>query len=205
MKKENIFFQNFAESAAMACEMAGKLQAFMTGYDPANLEAGMEEIHDIEHRADGKKHELYSELMRAFVTPIDRDELMNISQSIDDVIDAMDDIMIQLSITQVKQIRQDSLPLCELIVRCCNVMSQMMAEFTDYKKSKKLHPLIVDLNRLEEEGDRLYIAAMKNLHATSKDPMEVIIWRDIYTAFETVCDKCEDVADIVEGVLIENV
>lgn len=204
MKKDNLYFQNFADCALMSCEMAEKLHHILSTYDPAHLDENMKTIHDLEHAADEKKHEMFSELARAFVTPIDRDEIMNISQSIDDVMDSMDDIMIQLYITQVKTIREDSLEFAELIQRCCRAMADMMVEFKDFKKSKKMKDLIIELNRLEEEGDRLHIAAMKKLHGTSSDPFEVIIWREIYAAFEMVCDKCEDVADIVEGILIEN-
>ena len=204
MKKENIFFENFAECAVLSCEMAEKLGDFLTNYDLTRLEVSKDAIHDLEHKGDSKKHELFSELVRAFVTPIDRNELVNISQSIDDVMDAMDDIMIQLYITQVKHVRENCVDFSKLIIRCCKAMAELMEEFKNFKKSKKLNDLIIELNRLEEDGDRMYIEAMKDLHATSQDALEVIIWREIYATFETVCDKCEDVADIVEGILIEN-
>ncbi len=204
MKKDIVYFQNYAECAAMACEMAKKLDHFLNHFSTEKLDAGMAEIHEIEHRADGKKHDLYAELVRAFVTPIDRDELIDISQNIDDVLDAMDDIMMHLNITQVKQIRPDALEFSALIIKCCDGMAQLMEEFKDFKKSKKINDIIIEINRLEEEGDRLYIHVMKNLHKTCSDPMEVMIWREIYSAFENVCDQCEDVADIVETIVIGN-
>lgn len=204
MKKDNLYFQNFAECANMACDMATKLDDFLTHYSTEKLEKGAQEIHAIEHRADEKKHEMYSELVRAFVTPIDRDELIDISQNIDDVLDAMDDIMMHLNITQVKKLRPDALEFSTLIIKCCKGMSQLMEEFKDFKKSKKINDLIIEINRLEEEGDRLYVSAMKNLHKTCADPLEVMIWRELYSAFENVCDQCEDVADIVETIVIGN-
>lgn len=204
MKKDNLYFQNFAECADMACDMATKLDDFLTHYGTEKLEKGAEEIHAIEHRADEKKHEMYSELVRAFVTPIDRDELIDISQNIDDVLDAMDDIMMHLNITQVQKLRPDALEFSTLIIKCCKSMAQLMEEFRDFKKSKKISDLIIEINRLEEEGDRLYVSAMKNLHKTCTDPMEVMIWRELYSAFENVCDQCEDVADIVETIVIGN-
>lgn len=205
MKKDHLYFQNFAECAQLSLQMAEHLNSFWKEYDPALLEKEMGVIHEMEHQADGKKHELFSQLVRAFVTPIDRDEIINISQSIDDVIDAMDDIMIQLNIAQVKDVKPDSLPLAELMVRCCKALQAMMEEFQDFKKSKRMKDLIIDINHLEEEGDRLHFDAMKNLHTNTKDALEVVVWREIYEAFELVFDKCEDVADIIEGVLIENV
>lgn len=204
MKKDSIYFENFAEAAGMACKMARKLNDFLQHFDPANLESGMRQVHDIEHEADNKKHELMEALVRAFVTPIDRDELISISQNIDDVLDAMDDIMIHLYIAQVKQLRADTLEFSELVVRCCDATAKLMEEFRDFKKSKIINDLIVEINQLEEEGDRMYIEAMKTLYTVSADPMEVIAWREIYGAFENVCDQCEDVADIVETIIIGN-
>ena len=204
MKKEMNYFENYAECAAMSVEMAGAVKDFLEHFKPAELEEQMKLIHGLEHRADEKKHELFSALIRAFVTPIDRDELMNISQSIDDVMDAMDDIIIEMNITQVQSIRQESLAFAELIIRCCTAMAELMEEFKSFKKSKKIKEIIIEINCLEEEGDRLYISAMKNLYATCQNPLEVMAWRQIYNAFETVCDKCEDVADIVESIIIGN-
>ncbi len=204
MKKDIIYFQNYADCAAMSVKMAEALNDFLEHFDPAQLETQMKAIHSIEHAADEKKHDLFSVLVRAFVTPIDRDELIDISQSIDDVMDAMDDIVIEMNITQVKAIKPDSLAFSKLIIRCCKATAELMEEFKDFKKSKKIKDLIIEINKLEEEGDRLYIGAMKDLYATCQNPLEVMAWREIYSAFETVCDKCEDVADIVETIIIGN-
>ncbi|MEA5016079.1 MAG: DUF47 family protein [Candidatus Limiplasma sp.] len=204
MKKDMIYFDNYAQCAAMSVEMAGAVKNFLEHFDPAQLDEQMRIIHELEHCADEKKHELFSALVRAFVTPIERDDLINISQSIDDVMDAMDDIIIEMNITQVKSIRRESLEFSKLIIRCCTAMADLMEEFKDFKKSKRIKDIIIDINCLEEEGDRLYISAMKNLYANCQNPLEVIAWREIYSAFETVCDKCEDVADIVESIIIGN-
>jgi predicted phosphate transport protein (TIGR00153 family) len=204
MKKDMIYFENYATCAAMSVDMAKAVNAFLEKFDPKGLDQQMKLIHGMEHAADEKKHELFSALVRAFVTPIDRDELINISQSIDDVMDAMDDIIIEMNITQVKSVKPESLAFGKLIIRCCTAMAQLMEEFKDFKRSKKIKDLIIEINCLEEEGDRLYISAMKNLYAVCPDPLEVMSWREIYSAFETVCDKCEDVADIVESIIIGN-
>ena len=203
MKKDNLYFDNFAETAGMACEMSRTLNDFLIHFDNVDLKEGMQKVHALEHRADEKKHELMKALVRAFVTPIDRDELISISQNLDDVLDAMDDIMMQLYITQVKSLRPDALKFSELIMRCCDATAQLMDEFKDFKKSKKINAFIIEINQLEEEGDRLYLDAMRELHF-SEDAKEIIAWRELYNAFESVCDQCEDVADIVETIVIGN-
>ncbi len=202
--KKDLYFDNYVACATMACDMARKINDFIDHYSTAKLDHGLQDVHAIEHAADGKKHELFDVLVKAFVTPIDRDELIDISQNIDDVLDAMDDIMMHLAITQVKTIRPDVKPFCELMVKCCDGMAALMEEFKDFKKSKKINDIIIEINRLEEEGDRMYIDAMKKLHKTCTDPLEVLVWREIYGAFENVCDQCEDVADIVETIVIGN-
>jgi uncharacterized protein Yka (UPF0111/DUF47 family) len=104
----------------------------------------------------------------------------------------------------VTQIREDSIEFASLLIRCCNTTKQTLEEFRDFKKSKKLKELIIEINRMEEEGDEMYISNMKRLYTTTKDPITVIAWRDIYEFFEGCCDACEDVADIVESISIGN-
>ena len=204
MKKDSIYFNNFAEVAGMACDMARTLDTFLQHFEPAKLEEGMRSVHEAEHSADIKKHELMEALVRAFVTPIERDELISISQNLDDVLDAMDDIMTRLYITQTKALRPEALEFSALIVRICDAMRQLMEEFKEFKKSKKINQLIVEINQMEEDGDRLFINAMKDLHTGEENPLTIIAWRDLFNAFENVCDQCEDVADIVETIVIGN-
>ena len=79
-----------------------------------------------------------------------------------------------------------------------------MQEFADFKKSKTLHGLIVEINALEEEGDRVYMEIMRRLHSEVTDPLEIIAWREIYNYLEKCCDACEHVADVVESVMMKN-
>lgn len=79
-----------------------------------------------------------------------------------------------------------------------------MEEFADFRKSKTLHGLIIEINALEEEGDRLFIDSMRRLHAEVTDPIEIIAWREIYAYLEKCCDACEHVADVVESVIMKN-
>ena len=123
---------------------------------------------------------------------------------LDDVVDAIEDIFMHIDITHPKAIRSDSLVFSQLIVRCCDALQKLMAEFGNFKKSKTLKDVIIQIHHLECEGDRLYINAMKTLHQTVTDPLEIIAWREIYKYFEKVCDACEHVAEIVESIVIAN-
>lgn len=203
-KADSFYFNNFVESAQIACEAAQMLKSVLSSFNPNTLEKTRAKLHEIEHKGDSKRHEMTSALVRAFITPIDREDLLHLSQNIDDVTDCIEDIFIHIYINNIKDIRPDSIRFAELIINCCQVMTQMLEEFRNFKKSKKLSELIVEINRMEELGDEMYIGSMKNLHSTVSDPLTVLAWREIYIYFEKCCDTCENVADIVESITIGN-
>lgn len=203
-KTENFYFNNFIESATFSCQAAEMLKTVLCSFDVDTLSECMRKIHEIENRGDEKKHEMIFELVRAFITPLERDDIISLSQNIDDVTDCIEDIMIRIYINNVKEIRKDSIEFASLIIRCCEATKEMLEEFHNFKKSKKLKDLIIEINRLEEEGDDMFIKSMRELHTATKDPLEVIAWREIYYYFEKCCDACEDVADIVESITIGN-
>lgn len=203
-KADSFYFNNFVDSAAIACEAAEMLKNVLTNYSPDTLEEQMKQLHEVEHKGDSKRHEITAVLVRAFITPLEREDILKLSQGIDDVIDSVEDIVIHLYINNVKEIRKDSLEFADVVISCCRSMKQIMEEFHNFKKSKTLSQLTVELNRLEELGDDLYIKSMRTLHSTSTDPMEVMAWHEIYIYFEKCCDACELVADIVESITIGN-
>ncbi len=203
-KNDSYYFNTFSECAVLASEAAQVLHTVLTKFNSNEIDEIMWKLHDVEHKADEKKHDMLSALLKAFITPIERDDIIKLSQAIDDITDAVEDVVIQINMDQVKLIRPDSIEFSELLIRCCKRVEELLEEFRNFKKSKLIKDIIIEINRLEEEGDQLYISVMKNLHATSKDPIEIIVWRDIYKAFENVCDSCEDVANIVESIVIGN-
>lgn len=203
-KNDAYYFNTFSECASLASEAAEVLHTVLTKFNSDEIDEIMWKLHDVEHQADEKKHDMLSALLKAFITPIERDDIIKLSQAIDDITDSIEDVVIQINMDQVKLIRPDSIEFSELLIRCCKRVEELLHEFRNFKKSKLIKDIIIEINRLEEEGDQLYISVMKNLHATSKDPIEIIAWRDIYKAFENVCDSCEDVANIVESIVIGN-
>jgi len=204
MKKEDVFYGNLIEIANIACEMARELNAFLLHYDGTMAEDGLRRLHEMGQKADGKRRALTEALARAFVTPVDRGDLIRIGQQLADVLDAVEDVMMHLCVAQIKQLRPDALRFSELIVRCCEVLLKLMEAFKDARKSGKIGELISKIIQLEEDGDRLYMGAMKTLHTVSVNPLEVVIWRDVFGAFENVGNKCGNVADLVEAIVIEN-
>lgn len=203
-KKDSFYFENFHECALSSAEAANCLLEILRDYDPETASVKARELHKVEHGADMKKHDLLSELVKSFITPIDRDEIIDLSQSIDNVVDAIEDVVINIDITGVRTIRDDVVPFAEVLVRCCDMLCELLEEFKQFKKSKHIKEIIVSINNLEEEGDACFLGAMKRLYL-SDSAKEIIAWSEIYRALENACDACEDVADIVESIIIENV
>ena len=203
-KSDSYYFQNFIECVECGCQAAKMLEDTLNHFDTGLLQDKLDELHRIEHDADKKKHEMMAVLVKAFITPIEREDIILLSQSIDEVTDKIEDVLIRIYINNVQQIRPEALAFIKVIIRCCEALKEVMEEFADFRKSKTLHGLIIEINALEEEGDRLFIESMRRLHAEVTDPIEIIAWREIYVYLEKCCDACEHVADVVESVIMKN-
>ncbi len=161
-------------------------------------------MHNIEHTADIAKHDLLARLVKEFLPPIEREDIISLSQKIDDVTDAIEDVLLCIDMFNVQTIRPEILKFTDTIVDCCKSMDTALVEFQSFKKSKKLHAEIVEINRLEEEGDALYVNGVRNLYKTVKDPVELMVWTEVYRRLEKCCDACEDVANDIESIVMKN-
>ena len=203
-KKDYDYFQSFTQAVDYSCQAAEILKNTLTYFDTDKLNDRLKDVHGVEHAADLGKHEMMSELARAFITPIEREDILELMQELDDVTDDIEDVLIRTYIFHILSIREDALRFADIISRCCGEMLKMMKEFRDFRKSKTIHEMIVTINDLEEEGDRLYTEAVRRLFMHSKDPIELMVWREIFDRMEKCCDACEHVANIVESIIMKN-
>lgn len=203
-KQDAYYFNNFIECAQCACEAADLLEQIFSNFHRDSLAQDMDKMHALEHAGDQKKHDLVEVLVKAFITPIDREDILELSQTIDDLTDKVEDVLIRIYCTNVSNIRPDALPLVKVVRKLCDNVLLLLKEFSDFRHSKALKNLIISINSLEEEADKLYIQCMYDLHSTSRDPMEVLAWRDIYTYLERCADTAEHIADSVESVIMKN-
>ena len=157
-----------------------------------------------EHTADIAKHDMMQELSKAFITPLEREDIMQLIQYIDNVTDAIEDVLIRTYMFNVAAIREEALEFADVIVRCCEVLKDTLKEFRHFRKSDSIYENIVEINRLEEEGDALYTRAGRKLYLSSTDPIELSVWREIFDRMEKCCDACEHVANDVESVMLKN-
>lgn len=203
-KNDQLFFENFVDCAVCACRAATMLEDVLENFDSRTLPRQVEQMHLIEHEGDTKKHEMMEALMHAFITPIEREDIILLSHDIDEVTDCIEDVLLHLYMNNITFIHPEAVRFSKLLIRCCEVVQLVMKKFQNFKKETGLRQLIIELNAFEEEGDRLFISAMRKLHTECKDPLEIIAWREIYIYLEKCVDACEHVADVVETVIMKN-
>ena len=203
-KQDAFYFENFITCAGFACQEAHLLEEVIQHFEPSTLKQKLDQMHELEHAADEKKHELHNVLAKAFITPIEREDMVLLSQSIDELTDEIEDVLLRIYCNNVKSIRPDALDLANVLIRCCEEVRMLMNEFSDFHHSKKLREHIIHINTMEEQADKLFIAAMRKLHTTCTDPIVIITWREIYIYLEKCADACEHVADAVESIVMKN-
>lgn len=203
-KGDKFYFENFASSTELSKQAANYLVKCLENYNTENILQMLEEMHAIEHNADKKKHEMSEALAKAFVTPVDREDLDMLSHNLDEVTDKIEEILQKFYIYNIKSVYPSAVAFANNIVKSCELLCELMGEFENFKKSKKIHELIVALNDVEEECDKLYLTSMHDLTKESSDVLEIVSWRKIYDCFEACADACEHVSECVGSVIMKN-
>ncbi|WP_294166923.1 DUF47 domain-containing protein [uncultured Clostridium sp.] len=203
-KKENNYFNMLAELVDYSCEAANLLQNTLVNFNINEIEERIHEMHNIEHEADVKKHDMMNKLAKEFITPIERGDIIDIAHYIDNVTDDIEEVLTRIYMYNIREIKKEAIDFSNIIINNCNGLKKIMREFYNYKKSSEIPKLIISINDLEEEGDRLYFSTLRNLYTTSKDPIELMTWTDTLKYFEKCCDACESVANLVESVIMKN-
>ena len=203
-KGDKFYFENFEASTALSKEAASYLVNCLENYNPDNIQQMLEQMHEIEHRADVKKHEMNRALAKAFVTPIDREDLDMLSHQLDDVTDKIEEILQLFYIYNIRSIEPAAVDFAKKIVLVSELLCQLMGEFENFKRSQKIHDLIVQINDVEEECDKLYLSSMRELTQKSTDVLVTISWREIFDCLEACVDACEHVSECVGTVIMKN-
>ena len=195
---------NLAACAEDYCRVAEMLEDALEDFDPARLKERLDSIHDVEHSGDAKRHEMLDHLAKEFLPPIEREDIVALSQNIDNMTDKVEDVMLRVYMNNVQEIEPGALRMTDVVIRCCQAVRELLEEFKDFRRSKNLKSLIIRINDLEEESDKLFIQNVRTLYVESKDPIRIIAWRDIFIYLERCADACEHVADMVESVVMKN-
>ena len=203
-KGDKFYFENFSQCTAFSKKAADYLVECLENFNPDKIDKMLEEIHEIEHSADVKRHEMGDALAKAFVTPVDREDLDMLSHNLDNVTDKIEDIVQKLYINNITSINPSAVVFAKNIVRGCELLCEIIDEFGNFKKSKKIAALIIKLNNIEDECDSLYLSSMRELMKNPHDILATISWRLIYDCFESCIDSCEHVSECIGSVIMKN-
>ncbi len=201
-KKEELFFDMFIDIADVICQAAELLEDLMTDY--TNVEGKVKAIEDKEHECDRVVHEVMEQLNKSFITPIDREDIYSIAKEMDNITDAIETTAHRFLIMNVKEMNKDALEIAKLIIPCTTELKGVLTELKYMKTSKTLRNRIIEVNRIEDEADKYFRIGIINLFKYEKDAIKVIIWKEIFEFLENTLDACEDVANIVEGVVMKH-
>lgn len=203
-KGDRFYFDNFITAANLCCDAATYLENCLTHYDYSKIGDMLQEMHSIEHEADGKRHEMNAALARAFVTPLDREDLAQISHDIDEVADCIEEVMQRFYVNRIETVLPDAVAFAARITESCKLMRAILEELTNFKKPQKLHGLIIQLGNQEEECDKLYLKASRNIREHTSDVLTILSWREIFDKLEACADACEHVGDCIETIVMKN-
>jgi uncharacterized protein len=199
MKKEVNYFDKFVAGVCLCRDAARKVLGMLT--DERMSKEEREVVHEIEHAADRHVHEMFEHLNHSFITPIDRDDIIEIVKETDNVIDGIDAVATEFWLLHIDSLIPEAKKMAELIVRSCETMVIMMQELKHYKKNSKLMEHIIEINNIEEEGDEIYRNTVYRLFAPGTDALYAMKWRSVIELMENVLDACENVADTVHSII----
>jgi len=203
-KKEFNYYDEFIKNADFALEISTILKDYANHFDVNKSKEVEDHVHKIENEADKNLHEIINYLLKDFIPPIEREDIITLSHRIDDVIDCIDEVVINLDILNIKSLRIDFIEFSNLINSCCIDLKKMIQNFKNIKEYEETRKLIISINKIEELGDKLYQQAIRNLYQSEKNPIEVSAWTIIYSSLENCFDACESVASCVEEIILKN-
>jgi uncharacterized protein len=202
LPREGRFFDYFNEHAGHAVLAAAELKALLA--DLSELEARRRNIERHEKQADQITHHTMQLLHQTFITPLDRDEIHQLITTMDDVLDLMEDIAQCLFLYDVRAVTPEAQRLAEICVACTEKVRDAVAKLESMDNADAILKLCAEIDRLEADADYVMRSAMAKLFREEPDAKEIIKQKEIYQLLESVTDKCEDIANLIEGIVLEN-
>jgi len=202
MPSEGKFFELFVQHADLCVKGATEMVGLMTNFD--DIEIRMHAIESLEKQADKVTHETIELLHKTFITPIDRDDIHQLITRMDDVLDLLEDGAQTISLYDIKATTAEARRLAELCLACVEKMKQAVGLLHNMDNSRQILTICGEIDRLESDADHVMRAAMSKLFRDEPDVRTLIKLKAIYEILETVTDRCEDVANIIEGIIVEN-
>jgi len=198
--REEKFFDMFEALAGLVIEAAGELADLVKDL-PDNAERHARNLKEIEHRGDDLAHEIINKVNRSFITPIDRGDIHALACGLDEIIDYVEVAGHKITLYELGTARREAVLMAEITLAAAKTVDKAVRALRNFPDAKQ-H--LEEINRLEEEADHMSRDALANLFNHEKDPIAVIKWKEIIEVMEGTTDRCEDVANIVDGVIVKN-
>ncbi len=204
MKKEKLnYFDEFIKNVEYSVLSSRILNEYIENFNSEISEEKEETVHRLENEADHNLHKVLNYLIKDFVPPFDREDIIMIAHAIDDLEDNIDEVVIDLDIFNIERIRDDSKEFTSLLKQACERIKEMFIIFKESKKYSDIHGLIVEINEIEDKGDKIYQQAIRNLFKNEKNAVEVIKWKNIYNCLENCLDASEEIANNLEEIVLK--
>jgi len=200
--REEKFFDLFQASAENMVKAAHSLKEMVNNWE--HVEGKIAEITELEHKGDTITHEIMSRLNRTFVTPFDREDIVQLAHSLDDVTDFIHSAADAMLLYKVERPGERAKELADIILQGTEEIEKVLPQLKKRIILSSVLKRCVEINRLENLADRVYRSAIAELFDDSTDMAHIIKWREIYAHMESATDRCEDVADVLEGVAIKH-
>ena len=200
--REETFLPQFARGAEVILEAARVLDALAAA--PVLDDERAVRIKQLEHQGDQIAHETFDLLNRTWITPIDREDIHVLVRNLDDVLDYIDAAAARIVLYRIASTTPELKKITSVIVQSAEAIQKAMALLSDLKHSKQILEACVEINRLENEADTVAQLAIGRLFAEARDPIEVMKWKEIYDFVEGATDRCEDVANTLEAIVIKS-
>src|SRR5881227_1256270 len=197
--RDRVYFELFEEAGQNIVHAVDLLDRMLTDFPDSKDLA--REILDCEHEGDRITHDIVHRLNQTFVTPIDREDILALASALDDIVDYTEEVADYLGLYKIEAPMDQAIKLAHVLKTACRQISEAIPRLRNYSY---ISPYTVEINRLENEGDRITREAMASLFDGGIDPMVVIRWKDIYERLENAIDATERVANILEGIVIKN-
>jgi uncharacterized protein len=202
LPRDTSFFDLFDQLAAKVLDASRALQEMLERWD--RLEHRARGVKDIEHECDAITHRTFDKLNSTFITPLEREDIHELASRLDDIVDHIDSTASRLVLYGVKRPTDEAKLLAQVLTRTCVEVQKAVAGLRNLKDPELLSRTSVEINRLENESDDILRLGLKRLFEHPNDVLEVIKLKEIYEKLESAVDRCEDVANVIQAVVLRH-
>lgn len=204
IQKDKDYFQSLIELIEYSIKASNLLKNTFENFEVKELEKNIENINKITKLVTEKKQDMFIKLDKEFITPIEREDIIQLAFSINNITYSMKYILERIFMFNITYIKKEAEEFAAIIFQYVNELRKLIDELRKYKKSQNLHVLISKINKSKEEADNLYKLTIKKLFIYTKDPIKLMIWKDIYEQFYKCCNNIIFVSYLVENIILKN-